>query len=235
MSTVDRRTMLIGGAFAAAFGAATLLTPRKQMRYLEGTQLSEVIPERFGPWESQFDPNLVVPPTEGSLTDRLYDDLITRRYRNTQTGEQIMLLAAYGGNQTDDLQLHRPEACYPAVGMQITARQPVQLELGGRVVPAVQLTAAAPGRAEDIVYWSRMGNSFPQTSGAQRSEKLALAMQGYIPDGILVRASQIRPTNAPPATNLGPFLSQMVAAVSAKNRLALIGASDGNAQLATRS
>lgn len=234
MTAIDRRTMLVGGAFAAAFGAATWLTPRKQMRYLQDSELSDVIPEQFGPWVSQFDPNLVVPPTEGSLTDRLYDDLITRRYRNTQTGEQIMLLAAYGGTQTDDLQLHRPEACYPAVGMQITAREPVQLELGGRTVPAVQLTAASPGRAEDIVYWSRMGNSFPQTSGAQRSEKLALAMQGYIPDGILVRASQVRTPNAPPAAHLGQFLSQMVAAVSAKNRLALIGAADGPARVAKR-
>ena len=226
MSKLDRRSLLLGGTFAAAFGAAAWLTPRTQMRYLNDTTLANVIPERFGPWVSQFDPNLVVPPTEGSLTDRLYDDLITRRYRNTQTGEQIMLLAAYGGLQTDDLQLHRPETCYPAVGMQITARNPVELQLGGRTVSAVALTAEAPGRAEDILYWSRMGNSFPQSNGAQRSEKLSLALRGYIPDGILVRASQVRSPAAPQASNLGRFLTQMVASVGARDRLALIGSND---------
>ncbi len=227
MSTLDRRSLLLGGTFAAAFGAAAWLTPRTQMRYLKDATLADVIPERFGPWVSQFDPNLVVPPTEGSLTDRLYEDLITRRYRNTETGEQIMLLAAYGGLQTDDLQLHRPETCYPAVGMAITSRNPVELQLGGRSVSAVALTAEAPGRAEDILYWSRMGNSFPQSNGAQRSEKLNLALRGYIPDGILVRASQVRSTGAPQAANLGNFLTQMVASVGARDRLALIGSNAG--------
>ncbi|MDG6079112.1 EpsI family protein [Erythrobacter litoralis] len=234
MTAVNRRTVLIGGAFAAAFGTAAWLTPREQLRYLEDDQLSEVIPERFGPWVSKFDPNLVVPPTEGSLTDRLYDDLVTRRYQNVNTGEQIMLLAAYGGTQTDDLQLHRPEACYPAVGMQIAARRPVMLELGGRSVPAVELTATAPGRIEDIIYWSRMGNSFPQDAGAQRSEKLALAFQGLIPDGILVRASHVRPEGMPASVDIAAFLSQMVGSVSTKQRLALIGNAQGISRVAER-
>jgi len=233
MTSIDRRTLLVGGAFAAAFGTAAWLTPREQMRYLEGTELGTVIPESFGAWVSQFDPNLVVPPTEGSLTDRLYDDLVTRRYVNNQTGQQVLLLAAYGGTQTDDLQLHRPEACYPAVGMQIVARQPIVLDLGAREVPAVELTAAAPGRVEDIIYWSRMGNSFPQSAEAQRSEKLSHAFQGYIPDGILVRASHVRAEGTSANVDLGRFLADMVGAVQGKNRLALIGTADGS-RLASR-
>ena len=234
MKPLDRRTVMVGGAFAAAFGMAAWLTPREQMRYLKGSQLSAVIPERFGSWRSQFDPSLIVPPTEGSLTDRLYDDLVTRRYVNTDTGQQILLLVAYGGTQTDDLQLHRPEACYPAVGMQIAARQPVMLDLDGRKIPAVELTATAPGRAEDIIYWSRMGNSFPQTAQAQRSEKLSHAFEGYIPDGILVRASAVRPQNVPSNTDLREFLREMVAAVTDENRLALIGRGDSPRFAATR-
>lgn len=223
MSAIDRRTVMLGGAFAAAFGLGTWLTPRYELRYLEGGNLGPVIPERFGAWVSEFDPNLIVPPSEGSLTDRLYDDLVTRRYRNTQTGEQVMFLAAYGASQTDDLQLHRPEACYPAVGMQIASRKPVTLALAGRKIPAVELTATAPGRVEDIVYWSRMGDSFPRTADEQRSEKLAEAFKGNIPDGILVRASHVRPEGAPPTADLAGFLGELVAAIGPNDRLPLLG------------
>ena len=226
MSEIDRRTVLLGGAFAAAFGLGTWLTPRTKLRYLKG-ELDAVIPERFGPWVSEFDPNLIVPPSEGSLTARLYSDLVTRRYRNTVTGEQIMFLAAYGASQTDDLQLHRPETCYPAVGMQIAERKPITLPLAGRAVPAVELVATAPGRVEDIVYWSRMGDSFPQSADAQRSEKLAQAFKGYIPDGILVRASHVRPDGAPQTADLSAFLGQLVGAMQPQQRLPLLGRGTG--------
>ena len=71
-----------------------------------------------------------------------------------------------------------------------------------------------------------MGNSFPQTAEAQRSEKLKLAFQGYIPDGILVRASHVRGEDAPKNVDLARFLAEMVGAVHGKDRMALIGTPD---------
>lgn len=40
--------------------------------------------------------DIVVPKVPGSLSDKLYADTLTRLYINNQTGEQVMLLIAYG-------------------------------------------------------------------------------------------------------------------------------------------
>ncbi|MCP9222067.1 EpsI family protein [Erythrobacter sp. LQ02-29] len=221
--SMARREMLAGGLLFGALGMATWLTPRTRMNLLGRQDLEALVPENFGAWKSSYDPSLVVPIKEGSLTDTLYDELLTRRYVNAATGAQIYLMIAYGGTQTDALQLHRPETCYPAVGMRIVERERFTLPVAGREIPSVALVAQAPGRTEDIVYWTRMGPRFPQTAGAQRSDKLQLAMKGIIPDGVLIRASLIRDDGETHFEELGAFLSGLVSAVPPSKRAVLIG------------
>ena len=221
--TIARREFLLGGLMVGALGVAEALRPRNHLDLMGERKLDEIVPGRFGPWASNYDTNLIQPVSEGSLVDELYDDLLTRRYAHAETGEQIMLLIAYGRSQTDALQLHRPESCYPAVGFPITARQETDIALAGRSVPAVTLTAEAPGRIEDIIYWTRMGEMFPQTASAQRQDKLTMAMRGYVPDGILVRASQIRVGEDSTIPNVEDFLAGLVAATPASDQAALVG------------
>ncbi|MEO8723320.1 MAG: exosortase C-terminal domain/associated protein EpsI, partial [Sphingobium sp.] len=143
----------------------------------------------------------------------------------------IMLLIAYGASQSDLLQLHRPETCYPAVGMAITARRFAQIALGARAhLPVVELTAESGGRIEDIVYWTRLGEYLPLTAGEQREDRLKAAMAGYIGDGILVRASILRAddTQPPEWDTVANFLAEMVGRISAPHHKALIGTSLAN-------
>ena len=220
---LDRRNALFAGLCAAAFGTAEFLRPRTFIRYApRAKKLEESVPRSFGKWRSQFDPSLVVPPNESSLTARLYEDLLMRRYVDEDTGLEVFLLAAYGGTQTEDLQLHRPESCYPAVGLPITGRQTTPFRFGERQIPAVNLLSKLPGRIEEILYWSRIGDVFPTTASAQRSEKLRFAMQGLIPDGMLVRFSTVRRAQHHAHSDLRQFATELLTAMTETERATFI-------------
>jgi len=224
---MDRRDFLIAGAAAAALGGAQALRPRRMVNLLEGPKLNAVIPRSFGTWTTDVDSEIITPKVPGSLEDKLYSEMVSHTYRDT-TGKRpsVMLLIAYGRSQSDLLQLHRPEACYPAVGFVISNRELIDLPLShGQSMPAVEMTASTAERVEDIVYWSRLGEYFPQTAGQQRRDRLKAAMQGYIGDGALVRASTLRgaDNNTPYFTALQSFFSDLVQGIAPAQRKVLIG------------
>ena len=141
-----------------------------------------------------------------------------------------MLLIAYGAAQSDLLQLHRPESCYPAIGFSISNRSLVDIAMpAGVKVPGVHLTATAQERVEDISYWARLGEYLPQTAGDQRQDRLRTALQGYIADGILVRASMIRNGSAPNYAKLDAFLGDLLSSLDPAKRPALIGSARAKA------
>ena len=141
-----RRDVLIGGAGIAAAGAAWGLTPRAALNLVGDVKLADIVPERFGRWVSEPSDKLVQPKTEGKLADRLYSDTLTRIYTQAGTGEAVMMLMAYGSTQSDLLQLHRPETCYPAFGFRIERSAAVRLDIGHRALPARELLAVGPAR-----------------------------------------------------------------------------------------
>ena len=153
-----RRDVLIGGAGIAAAGAAWGMTPRAALNLLGEAKLADIVPERFGRWVSEPSDKLVQPKTEGKLADRLYSDTLTRIYTQAETGRAVMMLMAYGSTQSDLLQLHRPETCYPAFGFRIERSAAVRLDIGDRALPARELLAVGPARTESILYWTRVGD-----------------------------------------------------------------------------
>ncbi len=66
-------------------------------------------------WSERPSNAIVAPAEENSLAARLYNQSLARLYVNA-AGEGVMLVIAYGNTQSDSLQLHRPEVCYPAFG-----------------------------------------------------------------------------------------------------------------------
>lgn len=230
--SATRRDMLTGGACVAALGAAEWLRPRRHVELLpENTKLADAVPRAFADWSSKDGGDIVLPRTPGSVSSRIYSDTVSRTYRSPDHDETVMLLIAYGRAQSDMLQLHRPESCYPAVGLSIVGRQPATLDLGrGRMLPALALTARGGDRIEDIVYWARLGEYIPQSASEQRADRLKTAMQGYIADGVLVRASIQRSESDrngwPVVTG---FLTALIHAMRAGQRAVLIGSERANA------
>lgn len=225
--TIDRRDLLAGLACAGALGLAEWLRPRTpEVLMPKGGKLAKLVPERLGPWVQGRDGDIVVPRTEGSLASRLYGDQLARiYYREDQPNLPIMLSIAYGFTQSDALQLHRPEVCYPAIGFAVGAPRPLLLALGGERVPAVALTATMRDRVEDLIYWTRMGRRFPRSEGEQREMRFANAIEGLVPDGALVRASAIRTDPETPAFSLiEEFMQAMAGALGVDGRRVLLAA-----------
>lgn len=221
----DRREFLVGGLGFGAFGVSEYLRPRRTVRLFPDTKLEDTVPRAFGRWREHPGGAVVAPTTPDSLADRLYSATLTRiYYPEGQDAPPVMLLIAYGGEQSDLLQLHRPESCYPAVGLAIAEREmgSVRLSRGGEV-PSVFLSAVGQDRVEDIVYWTRLGEALPRTASEQRSDRLRAAMQGTVGDGILVRASTVRFENAPAWPYLANFLSELMSSIPGKARPGFVG------------
>ena len=216
-----RRNLLIGALCAASAGAAYQLTPRRKVSLVGSAKLEQVVPATFGDWSSTDVGDPVALNTEDSLSAKIYNQLVTRLYVNRVTGQQVMMLLAYGATQTDDLQIHRPEVCYPAFGYDIVDSRNIALPVAGSVsLPARQMLARKATGAEAIVYWSRIGETLPQDGKQQRSDKLEAALSGYIPDGILCRFSCFQPETA---VDVRAFIVQLLLAVAPDKRQMLIG------------
>lgn len=200
---IDRRSLLIGAACVAAAGVAHAATPRKHISLLGASNLEGIIPTRVGDWIGQDIGDSLALNDPESLSARLYSQIVSRQFINQKTGSQVVLLVAYGARQTDGLQLHRPEVCYPAFGYALTRNEPYSIPLApGVVLPARRLAAEAEGRHESIIYWARIGEHLPRDGDEQRRDRLRIALQGVIPDGILMRFSA-------PATEAGGAWSEL--------------------------
>jgi EpsI family protein len=221
---IGRRDMLMALACCGTLGAAEYLRPRRYINFLGKAKLSGIIPTRFVGWNSETGGNIVAPTTPGTLQDKLYSETVARTYFSDAVSSPLMLLAAYGASQSDLLQLHRPESCYPAIGRQIVQHQFGELDLGaGARIAIVELTAQAGDMLEDIVYWTRLGEYLPKTAAEQRRDRLLAAMQGYIGDGLLMRASMIRTGSAPQWETVSGFLKLLIKATPTADRRVLIG------------
>lgn len=221
---IARRDVLFGGGLLLAAGGAAALTPRKNVVLLrEGRQLEAMVPQSIGSWRAIPSDLFVLPKTEGSLADKLYNQTVTRLYESP-TALPVMLVMAYGNIQNDALQLHRPEACYAAVGFQISNSRVETVEVGGRAsVPVRELTATAEQRIEPIIYWTRIGDALPTTGSEQRWSKLQQQFEGIIPDGILVRLSTVAEPTAETFAALRDFAATMLLAVAPADRAVLVG------------
>lgn len=221
----DRREFLVGGIGIGAFGLAEYLKPRQTIRLFTGMTLEQAVPKSFGRWREHPGGGVIAPTTPNSLADRLYSATLSRIYYPVDdSGPPVMMLIAYGGEQSDLLQLHRPESCYPAVGLAIAQREVGNVPLrGGGQVPSVMLSAVGQDRIEDIVYWTRLGEDMPRTAAEQRSDRLRAAMRGTVGDGMLMRASTVRADGTPYWPYISGFLGDMVAALPPKARPGFVG------------
>ena len=224
---IERREFLFAGGCAAALGVGEWMRPRKLTLLLpENEKLTNVIPLQFAGWKAGGGGDIVLPDLKDSLAAKLYSERVARSYRRMSGNEaqDVMLLAAYGRAQSDVLQLHRPEKCYPATGFALTYSKLYQLPLpNGVTVPAVLLTAEMGSRVEDILYWTRLGEMLPQTYSDQRWARFAPAWNGFTADGVRMRASMTRTGDAPGFDTLSEFMRDMIMGTRANRRSTKIG------------
>ena len=187
----SRRAVLVGTACVLSSGVAAALKQRRKVSLLPvGKKLSDILPRYFDGWESRDVSDLYAPETSDSLAARLYGETVARLFSNRPSGAQILMFMAHGESQSNELQLHRPEVCFPAFGFSLTASAPMQLQIGkGVVLPTRRLLAESNLQKQAVVYWTRLGEYFPVSVTEQRLDRLAAALHRYIPDGVLARFS----------------------------------------------
>lgn len=218
----SRRELLLGGALLCAAAAAGSLRYRSGPPLSSGRpSLKQLMPERIGPWVHQPLADVLIPQGE-AVEDRTYDDLFTAYY-TTAAGAGVMLLIAYGSAQVGDTELHRPEVCYPAAGFSLARWPDVTLRFAREPVRAAVMTATAPERIEQMLYWSRIGRDFPTTSLEQRWSVLRQTLRGVVPDGVLVRMSTIDGDRESGLAVLERFAADMISVASPTLRGILVG------------
>jgi EpsI family protein len=224
---MNRRAWMAGALCAGAAALAYQFKPHRYVSLLREAKLDDLVPRSFGAWTSDDvgDPLALNGP--GTLSSKLYNQLVTRLYSDGRGG-QVMMLLAHGERQSDELQLHRPEICYPAFGYELLVDDPEQLPLRGRVsLPARRLLARSPNDEERVIYWTRVGEYFPVSAGEQRRARFENTMAGIVPDGVLCRFST---ANTPAAwTGLRQFLQQLVAATAPPGQRVLVGSARSTA------
>ena len=226
---IKRRDLVFGAMGLTALGIAEGLKPRKRLLLLKQGTIAQALPKTFGDWSAEDSDNLVNPATAGKLTRALYSQLVMRVYSDAKINADVMVLAAYGDTQSDLLQVHRPENCYPAVGFTLKESKPDLLDLGGGAkLPIRRVVATTLERTENIVYWTRIGESLPRSGPEQRSQRIENSIKGFVPDGILMRNSLVGDSTEA-FRILDSFVPEMLRAIPAATRMAFVGTELANA------
>jgi EpsI family protein len=159
-----------------------------------GFKLDDAIPARFGAW--RIDPTVTpiapTPDVQENL-DKLYDQIVSRSYVNDR-GERMMLVVAYGGDQSDSLKAHRQEVCYTAQGFVVRGVHRDELVLPANAnasVPLVRMHAQNGNRSEPVSYWFTMGDHVVIGRVDRLLAQIGYGLAGQIPDGLLVRVSSL--------------------------------------------
>lgn len=221
--------MIKNGLLLLLMLAAAVLAPQLRATTSMADQrppidLQNMVPRQFGEWTEQTGTAMqLINPEAQTLVNRLYSQTLERIYVNPQ-GYRIMLSIAYGKDQSDALQLHKPEVCYPAQGFQLQNVQRVALNLPDRTIPATRLTTRLGQRIEPVTYWVVLGDQITRGGVDKKLKEMRYSLlEQTMPDGMLVRVSSIDRDPVKPHQIQAEFASAMVGAIGPENRARFAG------------
>jgi EpsI family protein len=219
------RNGILLAAMVAASGLALALKPTVKVADSgPKINLETMIPRQFGQWrEAQFGAARIVDPQTKAALDKIYNQTRSRTYVN-QRGYAIMLSVAYGSDQSDSLQLHKPEVCYPAQGFQVGSKQSGSVELPVGPIPVTRLTTTLDQRSEPVTYWVVIGDRVVLGGLQKKVVEIGYGMAGKIPDGMLIRLSSIDRDNGRAFRLHEEFASDMIGAMPSEYRHRVAGA-----------
>lgn len=219
---ISRRHFVIGALLAGASAGSYAAQPKVTSSPIDNRKFHSWVPSQVGPWTVVSASGVVLPPPD-AMSDRLYDNLVTRVYVRPGS-PPVMMLIAYNYKQDGVLQLHRPEVCYPAGGYRLSQTEPVVLALApGREIPANAFIAENEQRTEQVLYWTRLGESFPRRWIDQRWSVMEANLKGIIPDGAMMRVSLIGSDQGKALEVLRGFLAEFFRVAPQPLQRVLIG------------
>ncbi len=223
MKPVIKNFVLLALMVAASGLAVAVRPTHKVADQVERISLEKMIPAQFGDWHEDKSIVPVEPAPElKAVLEKTYDQTLSRTFVDT-SGHHIMLSIAYGGNQHEGMNTHRPEICYPAQGFELISSQPDNLKLLGRTLPLHRVVAKMGQRNEPITYWVVVGDELTEFGLKHKLTTLKYGMTGRIPDGMLIRVSSIDRDEQQAYRLQDKFINAMLSALSEKDQIRLLG------------
>jgi len=225
MKLISFKHLVIGLCMFAAAGMALALKPTAKVSDAgPKVDLETLIPKTFGDWKiDETIAPLIANPEQEALINKIYNQTLTRTYVNPK-GERIMLSIAYGGDQSDNMAVHKPEICYPAQGFQILKSPTIStFSTDEGSIPVKRLVAGQGQRIEPITYWTTVGDAVAVSGLKWKLQQLKYGLSGKIPDGLLFRISSIQTDDAKAYQNQDAFTRDLLKAMSPSGRQRIIG------------
>lgn len=208
---------------ATAVGA--VLKPQKMVAARSSVvDLQQVIPVSFAGWKTENIQSAGFTADVQAEIDKIYAQVLDRVYVDAG-GRRVMLSVAYGRNQENGSQVHRPEFCYESQGFEISGVRNGTMATGHGEVPVRRMIATRGGRIEPVTYWIVVGDKATLPGIGRKLAQLTYGLSGLVPDGMLVRVSSIEAnSSADDAYDLHErFVRDLVNALSATGRARLTG------------
>ena len=221
LQSISRRHLIMGAVLAGASATAIARQPKPAHQPIKRELFESWVPKRVGVWQSVGASDVVLPPAD-MMSDRLYDNLVTRTYA-APDDRAVMLLIAYNNIQDGVLQVHRPETCYSVGGYTLTDFRDVAMPIGPKTVPARFFSAAGVEHSEQVLYFTRMGEGYPLTWVQQRLAVIRANLAGDIPDGMMLRVSLVGKDANDAIPVLNAFSKDFLAASTPQLRRLLTG------------
>jgi EpsI family protein len=225
MKLISFKHLIIGFCMFAAAGLALALKPTAKVADAgPKIDLEVLIPKSFGDWKvDETIVPLIADPEQEALLNKIYNQTLSRTYINGK-GDRIMLSIAYGGDQSDNMAVHKPEVCYPAQGFQILKSPAVgTFSTDEGSIPVKRLVATQGARIEPITYWTTVGDKVAVSGIKWKLQQLKYGLTGKIPDGLLFRISSIQADDVKAYQTQDAFTRDLLKAMSPNDRQRIIG------------
>jgi EpsI family protein len=186
----SRRSLVFGGLLGAAGLASLFGRGALDFAASDPAPIEPLIPERVGSWSNVGSGGLVLPSQVEKI--RFYDQELERVYVSDDEPPMMLVMAYCARPQQGLLQLHDPRVCYPGAGFSITPGMSLAVNLDGPIaVEAQSFTATRPGRTEQVIYWTRVGEDIKSPEDDQHLTIIRSVVKGDVPDGLLFRVSSL--------------------------------------------
>lgn len=215
---------LISIVMIASSATAIILKPTINIADQEdAVNLVTLIPRQFGDWKIDESIMPIIPnPQQQATIEKVYDQTLDRTYYNSR-GEYVMLSIAYGGVQSDKLQIHQPEVCYTSQGFTIQNVRDVIAQFADQSLPVRRLVAVRGARNEPITYWITVGDRVALNGLQRKLAQLSYGLKGSVPDGLLFRVSSLSSRPEESFNLHDRFVAELLNEVSTVTKTRLMG------------
>jgi EpsI family protein len=203
--------------------AFTLRPTQRMSEQNNQINLEAMIPQEFGDWKVDKSANtFFVDPTITERVNKTYLQSISRTYVKSN-GERVMLAIAYGGDQNDMMQVHKPEICYAAQGFFVKKSNDAILRTDSDEFVVRRMLAEKGERLEPVTYWVTIGNKVAVNPVQWRLERIRYGLTGVVPDGLLFRVSTIGNDLNKEYSNQEVFIQDLVRSLDTISRSRILG------------